>query len=64
MFQNNIKHYRELSGMSQQELADKLGISQKMISCYESGVKNPKVNTLPVIAKILGVTPNDLLGVR
>lgn len=56
-----IKAARKKRGMSQKELADKLGIPYQGISQYERGVRNPKAATLFRIAEILEVPYIDLI---
>lgn len=53
---NKIKNLREKAGMSQTELADKLGLSKSVISAYEKGIRKPSFKVLPLLAKTLNVT--------
>lgn len=50
-----IRFYRQKAGLTQQQLADKLGVSQQYIGNYESGKRQPKIQTLQKIADALGV---------
>ena len=53
-----IKMYRERAGMTQLELAKKIGVNYPAISKYELGlVKNPPLDTIGAIADALGVKP-------
>ena len=45
-----IRDKREIMDMTQEELADKVYVTQKMISCYENGIKQPGIDTLRRIA--------------
>lgn len=56
----NIKAIRQRRGMTQQELAKHLGITQARISEYEMGIKAPTVHRLPLIARALGVEVGEL----
>lgn len=47
--------------MSKTELAEKVGVSQAMISLIVSGVKRPSVETLLKIANVLGTTVDELI---
>jgi transcriptional regulator with XRE-family HTH domain len=47
-----IKELRESKNMTQDELADKLGVSKQMISLYETGVNEPRKAKLEKIAEI------------
>ena len=60
-FGGRLKQYRTAKNMTQQELADRLGVSNKSISRWESG-SYPDVATLAPLAKALGITVDDLLG--
>lgn len=54
---------RKASGLSQLQLAEKLGVTQPLISRYEKGDRRMYDDLIIETAKALGVTPNDLLGV-
>ncbi len=57
---DNIKTLRKEAGMTQRELADKLNVSFQAVSKYENEGVMPDVMSLPEIAKIFGVTIDDL----
>ena len=59
-----IKEFREKKGLTQQELADILGIHKMTLSKYERNKNFPEYDKLVKIAIILEVTPNDLLGYK
>ena len=61
-FDENLRQRRKHLGLTQGELAKKLGMRQSTIACYELGEREPGFMTLEKLAKCLGVTPNDLLG--
>jgi transcriptional regulator with XRE-family HTH domain len=63
-FPERLKKYREDKGMTQAELAAKVGVSAVTITRYEKGVREPNMDTLSKIAKILECTLDDMLGVR
>lgn len=56
-----IKYYRKLCGLSQEELGDAVGISNKHISTLENGEATMGIDTLMGLCQAFGVTPNDLL---
>ncbi len=58
----NVKELRILRGMSQKELADKLGVSAQTLNCYESGQRNLGPKMLPALAGALGVSAAYLRG--
>lgn len=53
---DKIKNLREKSGMSQTELAEKLGLSKSVISAYEKGIRNPSFKVLPLLAETFNVS--------
>lgn len=55
-----MKRARWRLGLSQQALADKLGVSRQTINAIESGDYNPTIRLCVGICRILGVTLNDL----
>lgn len=56
----NIKRIRKEKGLTQSELGRKLGISQTMIVQYESGRRNPKIETVQKIANALQVPISEI----
>lgn len=62
MIGDTIKKNRQSSGMTQQQLADLLGVQRSAISKYEKGIVSPNVATIKKIASALGVTIADLMG--
>ena len=58
---NQFKALRISAGLTQKELADKLGVSQVSVWQWESGDNLPRADKLPAIAAALGCTVNDLL---
>lgn len=61
-FKDNLRHYRELAGISSKEMAQKLEISYTTYLNYENKDSEPRYKTLCKIASLLNVTPNNLLG--
>ncbi len=57
-----FKSAREKSGMSQQELAQALGVDQSTVCLWETGKTKPRAKLLPTIAKILGCSIDELLA--
>lgn len=58
----NIMTYRKAAGLTQAELAEKINYSDKSVSKWESGNGIPDVYTLMQMARLFGVTLNDLVG--
>lgn len=61
---HKIKALRTEKGLSQQELAEILGISQKTVSGYEVGVREPSIEILTKIAIVLDTTVDELIEFR
>ena len=55
-----MKQARTEAGLSQQELAEKLGISRQTINAIEKGDYNPTIRLCIGICRVLGLTLNDL----
>lgn len=60
----NIRVYRKERGLTQKELAEKLDISDKTVSRWESGGQLPEASLIPGLAKILGVSIDKLYGIE
>lgn len=60
---NRLLEYRKKSGLSQEELAEKLDISRQSVSKWERAEASPDTDNLIELAKIYGVTMDDLLNV-
>jgi len=58
---NRIYELRRAKGLSQRELGELLGVSNKAVSKWENGAAIPKTDTLVKLAEILGVSPQELL---
>lgn len=56
-----IAKLRKDKGLTQQQLADQMNLSNKTISKWESGAGSPDISNLPVLADVLGITVDELL---
>lgn len=61
-FQSVLKSLRKSSGLTQDELANKLDVSRSTIGMYESGAREPDYETLETIADFFNVDTDYLLG--
>ena len=59
-FGKKIKYYRELRGLTQEELAEKLDFNCRSLSFIECGTNFVTAETLDKICKILEITPKQL----
>jgi transcriptional regulator with XRE-family HTH domain len=57
-----IKALRENKGLSQERLAEKLGVNRSMVAKWEGGVCGMSTDTMVNVCAILDTTPNDLMG--
>ncbi|MDU2131067.1 MAG: helix-turn-helix transcriptional regulator [Finegoldia magna] len=64
MLNENIKRIREEKGMTQKQLADKVGISGAFMSLIEKGTNNPSEENLQKIANALDVPIEILLAAK
>ena len=58
---NNVKHLRGIRGISQQTLADKVGVDRSTISRIENGEIETTIDNAMKIAKVLCVNIEDLI---
>ena len=60
----NIRRLRRAADMTQEQLADKLGVAYQSVSRWENGTTYPDMEFLPVLAGIFGVTMDELIGME
>ena len=58
---NRISKYRKEKGMTQEELAAKLGVSSQAVSKWENDASCPDISLLPRLCRILGISTDELL---
>lgn len=63
-FGSMIAELRKKQGMTQAELAEKLGITDKAVSKWERDLSFPDVNSIPKLAEIFNVTVDELMQVK
>ena len=63
-FGEKLKDLRMHSGLSQKQLAEKLGVTKSVISYYESAERTPSPDVLVKIAGVFQVTTDYLLGLE
>lgn len=61
-FSDNLIELRKLNNYSQEELAERIGVSRQTLSKYETGESLPDVEKCKLLADILGVTMDDLVS--
>ncbi len=64
MIQNRMKEYRAKFGMKQEELAELVGVRRETIGNLEKGRYNPSLVLAWNIAKVFGVSIEDVFTVE
>ena len=64
MISINIKRFRKSRGISQEEIAVKLGVVRQTVSKWENGLSVPDTDVLIHMAELLGVSVSQLLGIE
>lgn len=59
-----ISTLRKEKGMTQLELAEKMGVTDKAVSKWERNLSCPDVNSIPKLAEILEISVEDLLNAQ
>lgn len=62
MFAENLIQLRKINHMSQDELADQIGVSRQTLSKYETGESLPDIERCKRLADVFGVTVDDLIN--
>ena len=52
---------RKSKGLTHQAVAERLGVSNKTVSSWETGASSPDISMLPALAELYGVTCDELL---
>ena len=61
--QNNILKARKDKGLSQADLAKRIGVTRQSISLYENNSREPKIDTCQKLSNVLGVSIPYLQGI-
>lgn len=61
-FADRLVELRKANGLSQEALAEKLGLSRQSISKWERGESSPDTDNLVSLAQVYGMTLDELLG--
>ena len=59
---NVIKKYRKESGFTQEEMANRLGVTTPAVNKWENGNSNPDIELLAPIARLLHISLDTLLS--
>lgn len=58
---NRISQLRKARGITQEDLANQLGVSPQAVSKWENDASCPDISLLPQLCRVLGVTTDELL---
>ena len=58
---NRITKFRKAKGMTQEELANQLGVSSQAVSKWENDISCPDISLLSKLCRVLGITADELL---
>ena len=61
-FSENLMELRKLNGFSQEELAERIGVSRQTLSKYETGESLPDIEKCKLLADAFSVTMDDLIS--
>ena len=61
---NRLLQYRKKAGFSQEELAEKIGVSRQAVSKWERSEVSPDTDNLVMLAEIYGVSLDEMLGLK
>ena len=59
-----IAELRKQHSMTQLELAEKMGVTDKAVSKWERDLSCPDINSLPNLAEVLGVSVEELMQIK
>lgn len=62
LFCKNLRDARKSMGLTQKQVADKLGVVESCYANWEQGRTEPNINTLRILSEILDTTPNELIN--
>ncbi len=57
-----IRNQRMISGISQSELGDRIGVTFQQIQKYEKGTNRVSISTLKLMCKVMDCHPMDIIG--
>jgi len=63
-YANNIRTLREANGMTQEDLALRLGVKPPAVSKWERGLSYPKMDNVVKMTEIFGVSMSAVMGLE
>lgn len=62
MFSQNLQKLRAEKNISQEQLADKIGVSRQSVSAWESGKSSPELDKLIALSELFEISLDELTG--
>jgi DNA-binding XRE family transcriptional regulator len=59
----SLRRARRICGLTQAQLAEKVGVSRVAVNSWEMGNKYPRDTIIPKLAEALGITPAELVDI-
>ena len=63
-FGKRLAKFRKASGLTQQQLGDKVGVSKRVIAYYEGETKYPPTHLIAPLSQALNVSADELLDIK
>ncbi|MBR6469849.1 MAG: helix-turn-helix domain-containing protein [Lachnospiraceae bacterium] len=60
MFKDNLVHTRKIKGMTQEDIAERLGVTRQTVAKWESGESVPDLDKCKLLAEMLEISLDDL----
>lgn len=64
VFANNLRYYIERSGLTQKEIAERVGVASSTFNEWAKGKKYPRIDKIEMLARIFGILKSDLIEER
>lgn len=61
IFSKNLKHYMDLSGYTQKEVADAIGVSPQTFNTWIKGIALPRMGKVERLVNFFGIKKSDLI---
>jgi len=62
LISNNLKFLRKKAGLTQEQMADQIGIKRSLLGAYEEGRADPRISNLLKFSEIFNLTVDQLIG--
>ena len=59
-----IASLRKAAGMTQRQLADRMGVTDKAVSKWERNLSCPDIESIPLLAEIFGISADELINTK